>query len=212
MTASSSPRQLVNAYLPDPPSDDDDRFARAFKPWREWNVAVKFLTNLHCGADDSKVFCIEPDPPDVVYEDARFEVKEILDPRRRRHDEVKAARRLDQDGHGKSNFHQYTPKDLSPIDMGHLVLAELENMRIKGRYTAPHREHLDLLFYINKLEHWFEDGSVPVATIFESFGWRSISAMVDGGTSIVFYAKPSAPTFLIENVGRVRQRYEPLDN
>ena len=199
------------SFIPDPPSEDDDRFSRAFKAWREWNVAVHFLTNLHFGVDDAKVFCVDADPPDVVFADARFEVKEILDEGRRRHDEVKADRARSLQRPEKLNVVSYTPKNLFPEDVGSLVLSDLQRLQKKGRYTTEVRKNLDLLFYVNKLEYWFDHGAVPAPTLFESYGWWSVSALVNSQTSIVFMADDSAPGFLRENVCRVRERWEPLD-
>ncbi|MBL8388912.1 MAG: DUF1780 domain-containing protein [Hydrogenophaga sp.] len=198
-------------YVPDPPSEDDDRFSRAFKAWREWNVGVQFLTNLHFGVDDANVFCVDSDPPDVVFADARFEVKEILDEGRRRHDEVKADRARSMQSPGKLNLVSYTPKDLFPEDVGSLVLTDLQRLQKKRRYTPDLRKNLDLLFYVNKLKHWFDNGAVPDSALFAPYGWRSVSALINSQTSIVFMADDSAPCFLRENVGRVRERWEPLD-
>lgn len=67
---------------------------------------------------------------------------------------------------------------------------------------------MDLLFYVNKLEHWFKDGPMPNPMMFESYGWRSVSAVVGSQHSLVFYAGSEAPSYLAENVGKVRQRWE----
>ncbi|RYF78582.1 MAG: hypothetical protein EOO29_19315 [Comamonadaceae bacterium] len=197
-------------FIPDPPGPDDDRFARAFKPWREWNVAVNFLTNLHCGADESSVFCLAMDPPDVVFSSARFEVKEILDPGRRRHDEVKAAK-AKKGPPARDRARLYTPKDLTPEGVAVLVDQELQQMAGRGRYTESQRREMDLLFYVNMLQHWFEHGEMPSPQSFEAYGWRSVSAVVSTQTSIVFHANADAPSFLVENAGVVRCRFEPLD-
>ena len=198
---------LPGGFIPDPPGEDDDRFARTFKSWREWNVAVEFLTNLHFGADESEVFALESDPPDVIFRDASFEVKEILDSGRRRHDEVKAARRRATAKEGRLPAEMYTAEDLTPTDAGILVLAELNRLDEK-RYLLGQRETIDLLFYINKLKHWFEDGPMPGPELFESFGWRSVSAVVDTQQSLVFHSRFDAPAFLVENMGVVRKRWE----
>lgn len=199
----------LGGFIPNPPGEDDDRFARAFKSWREWNVAVEFLTNLHLGADDSEVCSLERDPPDVVFRDANFEIKEILDPGRRRHDEVKAARlRLAVKGR-RPPAEMYTVEDLTPTDAGILVLAELNRLD-KNRYLFGQRETIDLLFYINKLKHWFEDGPMPSPQPFEDYGWRSVSAVVDTQQSLVFHSRLDAPAFLVENMGVVRKRWEFL--
>lgn len=200
-------------FVPDPPEPalGDDRFSRKFKNWREWNVAVNFLTNLHIGVDDSQVFCCPDDPPDVLFQDARFEVKEIMDKERRRHDEVKA--RLNQAITSKTAKRQLQDDryacavDLTPEDAGLLILGELQSL---SRYPQHVRAETDLLFYINKLHHWFEEGLVPTAQRFAPYGWRSVSAVIDSQTSIVFSAADQAPHFLQVNLGRARQRFERL--
>lgn len=200
-------------FVPDPPEPalGDDRFSRKFKNWREWNVAVNFLTNLHIGVDDSKVLCCPDDPPDVLFQDARFEVKEILDKERRRHDEVKA--RLNQAITSKTAKRPLRDDrypcavDLTPEDAGLLILGELQSL---SRYPQHVRAETDLLFYINKLHHGFEEGLVPAAQKFAPYGWRSVSAVIDSQTSIVFSAADQAPHFLQVNLGRARQRFERL--
>ena len=198
-----------DGYIPDPPGEDDDRFARDFKSWREWNVTVDFLTNLHFGADESEIFALKSDPPDVVFRDARFEVKEILDSGRRRHDEVKAARLRATAKEGRAPAEMYAAEDLTPTDAGVLVLEELNRLDQK-HYLFGQRATIDLLFYINKLKHWFEDGPMPSPQLFEGHGWRSVSAVVDTQQSLVFHSRFDAPAFLIENMGVVRKRWESL--
>lgn len=212
MPRSSRKKKIAPAlpFIPDPPEPElgDDRFSRAFKNWREWNIAVQFLRNLHIGMDDSEVFCCPEDPPDVLYKDARFETKEIMDKDRRRHDEVKAARLRDRQSGGKPNFSRASVIDLTPQDAGQLVINELEGL---SRYQEKIRAQTDLLFYINKINHWFDSGPMPDASLFSPYGWRSVSAVVASGTSIVFHAAEDAPPFLRDNAGRVRRRIEPLD-
>ena len=92
--------------------------------------------------DDSEVFCCPEDPPDVLYKDARFETKEIMDKDRRRHDEVKAARLRDRQSGGKPNFSRASVIDLTPQDAGQLVINELEGL---SRYQEKIRAQTDLL-------------------------------------------------------------------
>lgn len=67
-----------------------------------------------------------------------------------------------------------------------------------------------MLFYVNKLAHWFDDGPMPDPAQFAEYGWRSVSALVESGVSLVFYASTGAPKFLQDNCGRVRKRHERL--
>ena len=197
-------------FIPDPPEDElgDDRFSRLFKPWREWSNVVDFLTNLHIGADESQVFCSPIDPPDVLYKDAAFEVKEIMDEGRRRHDEVKKFRQNKPSDYQAEEAGRRFIVDLLPIKAGELVLGRLGDLT---RYKAEVKERTDLLFYINKRDHWFDAGPMPSAALFKDYGWRSVSAVIQTKTSLVFYASDAAPQFLQDNAGRFRLRDEPLD-
>lgn len=202
---SSAPTQ---PFIPDPPERElgDDLFSNRFKNWREWKNAVNFLTNLHIGVDDAQVFCSPKDPPDVLFQGAAFEIKEIMDKGRRRHDEVKLARQ--EPRQKKQNFTSRPVIDLLPVDAGQLVVDQLGLWA--SHYLADVKTRTDFLFYINKLGHWFDDGPMPSADVFEHFGWRSVSAVIASNVSIVFHADNSAPQFLQDNVGRVRHRHEKL--
>ena len=98
--------------------------------------------------------------------------------------------------------------DLRPHDVAELVLAELSE--VSGRYLPTVKRNADLLFYVNKVDHWFEMGQMPSASCFAPFGWRSVSALVASQVSMGSQADESAPSFLREDVGQVRERHEPL--
>lgn len=51
---------------------------------------------------------------------------------------------------------------------------------------------------------------MPSPGSFDGRDWRSVSAVVDSQQSLIFHAQHHAPAFLIENVGVVRKRWEPL--
>lgn len=204
------PAAPTQPFIPDPPESElgEDLFSRSFKNWREWKNTVDFLTNLHIGVDDGQVFCSPKDPPDVFYQDAAFEVKEIMDEGRRRHDEVKQARQKSVLDKEKRYFIKGSVIDLLPADAAQLVVEQLG--ALAERYLLDVKAKTDLLFYINKLNHWFNDGPMPGADLFEPYGWRSVSVVVAGSVSIVFQAGDTAPQFLRDNLGKVRHRYEPL--
>lgn len=199
-----------SGYVPTPPAIEDDCFARSFKNWREWRNAVDFIKNLDVEFDESEVLSLVVDPPDVIFRDARFEVKEILDSGRRRHDEAKAWRAYTEENDGKGRIVQYTPQDLTPDGIGHLVTQALNELSVKGRYTDEQRSGIDLLFYINKIEHWFKTGDMPNSTVLKTYGWRSISAVFATHQSMVFHVTSLAPDFLIRNVGKVHSRVERI--
>ncbi len=182
----------MKKFIPEGPTEGVDRFGRKFKNWREWNNTKDFLSNLPIKVDYSDIFCVDPDPPDTVYKGARFEVKEIMDEGRRRHDEVKKeiakyGRTLPFVSNPNGLFY-----DICPNDAANMAIKELE--KYENKYKE--KSQIDFLFYINKKHHFFLEGELNKNPIFENFGWRSVSCVIGSGTSIVFYASPEAPDFL----------------
>jgi hypothetical protein len=66
-------------------------FSSSNKAARERWVVLEFLLNLGLEVAEDGLVSVTDDPPDVLYSECRFEVKEILDPGRRRHQEFKHA-------------------------------------------------------------------------------------------------------------------------
>ena len=193
----------MDFFIPEAPVAGIDRFGRKFKNWREWKNTKDFLENLDEYLDIEKLFCTREDPPDVVYEDLRFEVKEILDEGRKRHDEVK--REIGKHGHTLpfvSNPDRII-FDLRPKDAADLVIKKLELYESKkAKYSPTLKCNIDILFYINKKHHFFADDDFPNTEIFAKFGWRSVSCVIGSNVSIIFHANANAPVFLQDRAGR----------
>jgi hypothetical protein len=161
---------------------------------RERWVCAEFLTNLALPFSDGEVTSSSDEPPDVNFREARFEIKEILDPGRRRHAEYKTAYAEALNAtHPKSLLKQYTPREITPTEIVERVLPELTAL---ASYYAPSvRKGLDALCYVNLLEHTLVDGPMPPPRQLAPYGWRSISVLFSW-TSIVYTAESSAPAFL----------------
>jgi len=100
-------------------------------------------------------------------------------------------------------FAGFTPKDLTPSMVGALVLKRLEGLR--NKYEPVFQQTLDLLVYVNLLEHFFESGDMPSPAPFGSYGWRSVCA-VSGSHSFVFFASGDSPSFIARNAGKVVEK------
>ena len=140
----------MDLFIPPSPAAGVDRFGRQFKNWREWNNAKDFLKNLDIEFNPKNLFCVQPDPPDVVYEEIRLEIKEIMDEGRKRHDEVKD----EIAKHGRTLPYVSNPQrllfDLLPLDAANLILKNLDSYELTQKYKSPFKANTDLLFYINK--------------------------------------------------------------
>lgn len=179
-------------------------FSAKNKSERERWICHEFVQNLGLSYDEPEVVPPDDEPPDVVFRDGRFEIKEILDPGRRRHAEYKASLQKALDATDPQDLlEEFTPQDVTPQQIGDRVLKELETLQ---EYYAPSaRRHLDILFYVNLQEHFLKVGAMPLAPVFAPYGWRSVSALIGWG-ALVMFAAPDAPTFLVSNVGALAQR------
>jgi len=179
-------------------------FERANLPERERWVARELLQNLGIEFDPATVQSSSEDPPDVLFQDAKFEVKELMDPGRERHKEFKlAAARAEQVTDPQDLLTSYTPKAIAPNEVAQLVAGRLDQLQLK--YPEAVRQALDCLIYVNLVEHTLETGAMPQPENFAKYCWRSVSAVFGWG-GLVFFASAHAPAFLRERCGQLQLR------
>jgi hypothetical protein len=165
-------------------------------------VAAAFVENLRVEHTEDEFVSPDDDPPDVIFRDARFEIKEILDPGRRRHDEYKAelkrARTLTDP---KDLLQMFRPKDETLCEI-YRRCAE-STLALERKYPLAVRSDTDLLFYVN-LINVFKIIEIPYPDTsgLESSGWRSVS-FVKGQRSCCFFARSDAPDFIKQTLGHV---------
>jgi len=174
---------------------------------RESWIIYSFLENIGVQFVDEEITTPLSDPPDVTFRDSRFEIKEILDPGRRRHLEFKeqlkkAVTTKDPDDLVSAYDFVY---DLSPLDILQLIEKDME--RLINKYAPAVTARLDLLFYINLMHHTIRPDKMPDAQSLTKFGWRSVSALF-GWAGLVYYASDTAPDFLQEKCGQlIRKKF-----
>ncbi len=176
-------------------------FSSERKPERERWVVNEFLVNLGIDVGPDEAVSSDDEPPDVIYKDAKFEVKEILDPGKRRHAEYKASlRRAENATSAADLLEEYRPRDILYSEMCALVV---ERLGSEKKYAPAVRRSLDLLFYVN-LEgvHGYVANELPTPNEIEKFGWRSVG-FIAGPLSVVLHACGDAPEFLRAVEGRV---------
>lgn len=179
-------------------------FSAKNKPERERWVCHEFIQNLGLSYEQVEVVTPNDDPPDVVFRDCRFEIKEVLDPGRRRHAEYKASLQQALEAtDSKNQVELFTPQEITPQQIGSRILNKLE--ALQDHYAPAVRRHLDILFYVNIEDHFLKVGPMPPALEFARYGWRSVSAIMGGG-ALVLFAAPDASTFLGSTVGTLVER------
>jgi len=180
-------------------------FGAASKSEREQWVVRTFLTNLGISYTTTEVVEGE-DPPDVQFRDANFEIKEVLDPGRRRHQEYKEGL--------EEAIRATKPRDLiKPAPFNEIAISRVYQLILQSgaelarkKYALELRRKLDLLFYVNLLNTYeFIEAPFPNVTVLSSLGWRSVS-FVKGHRSCVLTATDDAPMFLKNGIGRIVHR------
>jgi len=179
------------------------------KSERETYIVKTFLEHLEISHSDAELQHVKDDPPDFLFRGARFEVKEMMDEGRRRHDEYRAKLARAEAAKCLRELREgYTPKDLTYQQIGEHTKAIVASLASK--YGPTTIRNLDLLVYENlsEIEHDVTS-PIPDSAEFRESGWRSVS-VVNGGAACVFFARSDSPTFLQEKVGRSASR-PPLD-
>ena len=181
-------------------------FSSASKPERELWVAKEFLENLDVDFSDDELIVPENDPPDVTFRNVLFEIKEILDPGRRRHAEfkdslrkAKAATSIDE------LFEQHPPRDITYTEIYALVMEQASELAA-SKYPLAVREELDLLFYVNLEDvYGYVASPLPASDAIRALGWRSVSFLA-GYISCVIVAQPNAPDCLVKVEHQIKRR------
>lgn len=179
-------------------------FAPQNKMVRERWVVDAFVRNFGLVPTEDEIINIQDDPPDVEFRGARFEIKEILDPGRRRHDDYKQElARVRAISKAQDLLREFTPKDSSVGEIYGLCLKEAASL---DKYANDFKKQTDLLLYVNLrdvmyvTEQPYPDTSALIAT-----GWRSVSFLM-GRRSCCFYAGSDAPDFIKQAAGRICHR------
>jgi hypothetical protein len=173
---------------------------------RERYVAEHFLRGMGSTFAASELALPDDDPPDVHFRNAAFEVKEVQDRGRKRHDEYKRrlvkARLAERFG---DLIEPFCPEDMPIAAVCARLLEETQKLA-DNKYPADVRSRLDLLFYVNfgMDKSWsIEDGLRPDLQRMQSEGWRSVSFLHGASTCCVLVANAGAPEFLRARLGQL---------
>ena len=183
----------------------------ARKPERERSTCTAFLRCLGITFSADEIVSFKADPPDVIFRNARFEVVEILDEDRRRHDEWKVKR--DRRARAKrlgDLLEPFIPSEALPyaslLDRINATLGK------KSRHYGPNEcANFDALVYVDLQNKTLDPASqVPSFDNLVAQGWRSVSMLIPP-YSHVLHAGESAPELLRAVVCQARREWANLD-
>lgn len=171
------------------------------KPNREIWIVNEFLTNLGLKFKADELKLNKEDPPDVFFLGACFEIKEIQDKGRKRHDEYKI--KLEKAAIAKTlkeTMTMYTPKEISMQEIVNRINEELKNITYSPNFCA----HIDLLFYVNLLHRSILKNKVFTIPSGKTWcQWRSVSMVMNNKACSILWTTDSAPDFLRSVAGTV---------
>jgi hypothetical protein len=182
--------------------DTEKLFSREGKPLQERTAVHGLLRVLGIKHADADIIKQGPEPIDVWFGEARFQVTEIMDPARRRDLEIRrsaecarAARRIDD----LVEPVMLTSEPMSPQAVLELVV---ERATEKAEHYGKQCGGIDLLVYLNlRGRHLYPRGPFPPAPDLEAQNWRSVSLIMEH-FAIVLSANNAAPEFLRDRVGQ----------
>lgn len=150
-------------------------------------------------------------PPDIIFRDAKCEIRSLLDPGRRLQGEWQdEAERRKKAAYVSALLREYkwsTP--LSLAELAELIAAALADKA--KRYDPATRASLDALVYVNiRQKHLAADSGVDVPLRLRSQGWRSVSFVYPPHSGVLL-ATEAAPRFLRDCEGTLKAEWQELD-
>lgn len=181
------------------------------KPERERAVCRAFLRCSGVPFSESEIVAPASEPADVLFREARFQVRELLEPGRRRGDEWKLKRIRAARARSMGDVTVDWPPP-TPMSYSDLTVAITHALEEKSRkYGTRQCSKIDALVYANLTWTRFlrADTSPGDISGLKAQGWRSVS-IVFPPYGIVLSATENAPGFLQRLLGRVHKEWSDL--
>ncbi len=177
-------------------------FRRASKPEQEKWVVRRLLSALALEFDESEIKRGKEEPTDIMFRDAHFQVKEVLDPGRKRTEQyIQKLERAKVANSFQDVLEHYTPQDISFREIVEHCAKYASD--ICKHYGPNERRRTDLICYFNYVDyHETDTGKIEAG----NQDFRSFS-VVSNRFCAVINAVVDAPRFLSEKTGKAIKFY-----
>lgn len=164
-------------------------------------IVNEFLKNIGLTFAPHEIIASREDPPDIIFRDSFFEIKEILDEGRERHREYKENLEKTKEAKSlKDLFTSYSLRDIRLQDLIKIVGRGMSKKKYEQKFSAT----LNLMFYFNPTSTSISDeNSFELSKDEEWTRYRTVSVVGNGGFAFVIYAADDAPDFLKKIEGEV---------
>ena len=185
-------------------------FCNKMKPERERMVCRAFLRCLGIEFDDKEIMTSDTEPLDVVFRTAKFQIRELMEPDRKRGDEWKEFQQKVENATSVEDVMvPYSPRrSLSFLELVPELTKALDQKAVK--YGLGCRD-LDALVYVNLKGRYLDANSViPDLSKLKGQGWRSVSLLFPP-YSVALFAEDSAPEFIQMTSGKAISKCDDWD-
>jgi len=173
------------------------------KPERERMVCRAFLRCMGLPFREDQIIVSTDEPPDIIFDSTRFEIRELLDDGRRRGDEWAQEARKVERAEDIEAVSRPTPSPRQ-ISLEELIPLVADALREKCTRYGAECGRLDALVYVNLRERFLSPYSTTMSVEdLEAQGWRSVS-MVFIPYAVVMTANSTAPDFLRSELDKSR--------
>ena len=171
--------------------DTVDLLSSRRKQERERRTCAAFLRCAGIAFEPGQVSASNTEPPDVLFESARFEIAIVI-PQREMHGEWKATVRRRADARRIDELIEpyHPPESLSRQQLIELIVP-IANSKAQ-KYGANGTRELDLLLYVNRNAVLNVQSPNPKCDEFAAQGWRSVSILIPPHSYVAF-ARETSP-------------------
>jgi hypothetical protein len=182
------------------------------KPERERSVCRAFLRTLGVSFKEGEIIAPANEPVDVMFREARFQIKDILESDHRRSDAWKDKQRKYETATSIDEaIETDRPIMPSPVDLNALIPEVTTALSEKANKYGITCQDLDMLIYLDLRKRFLAAGSTELrAEPLKAQGWRSVSLLFPP-YGVVLFAKPEAADFLKAAETGLHMRWPDID-
>jgi len=165
------------------------------KPERERSVCRAFLRTIGVAFEEHELIAPTEEPADVAFRTAQFQIREILEPDRRRGDDWKKRAKKYAEADSLTDLLEPSPPPTA-VDLRMLVPEIIAAISEKAKKYGAGCNGIDMLVYVNLTNRYLAAHSeLPNMNELHLQGWRSVSLMFPP-YGIILFAESAAPDFL----------------
>lgn len=165
------------------------------KPERERSVCRAFLRAIGVSFEESEIIAPTEEPADVAFRDARFQIRDLLEPDRRRGSDWKEMEKKYENAESLNKLLEpySSPTNIELDTLAHQITVALS---VKAHKYGRGCSKIDALVYVDLKNRYLPTGCrFPNLDTLISQGWRSASFLFPP-YGVVLFANSSAPELL----------------